>query len=291
MSRLTGNFNGVGTTNISDVQYLLNWIAGGGNTSKYNINIDYNGQNYIIDDEKILLDPSKNGSINISDAQYILNWIAAGGNSTKIGQYLDYNGQQYIIEYIADAAIWNSFIREAPIPKYRFFIEIYNIPKDDGTLLANIKENDGVIITLGDVQEDRVSSKSSVNSGFVTKYSGVNNIALNTDTNDPHGSILIANDTHYHKSLMVPMNTATATLNDIILYIFAVGDSYSDSLNNSGIQATLSVDDMVNNPVINNNDTIIIDNSTDTLYHMHNNTSTSIDLSSKLVAGGGVLFS
>ena len=291
MSRLTGNFNGVGTTNISDVQYLLNWIAGGGNTSKYNINIDYNGQNYIIDDEKILLDPSKNGSINISDAQYILNWIAAGGNSTKIGQYLDYNGQQYIIEYIADAAIWNSFIRESPIPKYRFFIEIYNIPKDESTLLANIKENDGVIINNTDVQTDKISSKSSVNSGYVKNYSGPSNTPLNSDANDPHGNIFIQNDTHYHKSLSVPMHTTTTTLKDIILYIFLSGHSHSDSLNNTGIVATLSMDDMVNNPVINANDTIIIDNSTDKLYHLHNNTSTSIDLSAKLVAGGGVLFS
>jgi hypothetical protein len=289
MSRLTGNFNNAGTTNISDAQYLLNWIAGGGNSTKYNVNISYNNKNYIIDNDKLLLDPNKNGTVNISDAQYILNWIAAGGNSTKIGEYLPYNGKQYIIEYVGEEIIWNTFLRENPHPKYRFFIELYNIPKDDDTSLGNLKNNDGIIINNVGVQSDKISSKSTSNSGYITKYEGDNNIPLNSNLTDPFNGITLTTDTFYHKSLIVPMNNETATLKDIILYIFLPGNSHSNTLNNTGIQVILNIEDLVNNPTINNNDTIIIDHQTNKMYMLKNNSSTTIDLTSKVV--DGVLFS
>lgn len=289
MSRLTGNFNNVGTTNISDAQYLLNWIAGGGNSTKYNVNILYNNKNYIIDNDKLLLDPNKNGTVNISDAQYILNWIAAGGNSTKIGQYLPYNGKQYIIEYIGEEILWNTFLRENPYPKYRFFIELYNIPKDDESQLGNLKNNDGIIINNIGVQSDKVSSKSSLNSGYITKYEGDNNTPLNSNSTDPFNGITLKTDTFYHKSLMVPMNNETSTLKDIILYIFLPGNSYNSTVNNTGVQVTLNIENLINNPTINNNDTIIIDHQTNNMYMLKNNSSTTIDLTS--LVSDGILFS
>jgi len=289
MSGLKGDFNQVGSTNISDVQYLLNWIAAGGNNSNINTELDYKGTKYIITDYKLKLDTNEDGLINIADVQYLLNWIAAGGNASKIGQNLPYKGNQYIIDYIGEQETWNSFTRDIPNPKYRFFLEIYNIPKDSDTKLANIKNDDGVIIKNNGVSAGKISSKSTQNSGYIEKNDAVSNSNLNIDINDPHHEILLSPETFYHKSLSVPMENETTTINEIIVYVFLNGNSYNTPMSNTGNQAKLTLEDLSNNPVINNNDTIIIDHGSNSLYLLKNNTSNKINITTKIV--DGVLFS
>ena len=97
MSELTGDFNDVGITDITDVQYLLNWLSAGGNNQLINTEIEYRGFKYIINDDKILRDTNGDGIIDINDVQYLLNWLSAGGNASLIGQYLPYRGRNYII--------------------------------------------------------------------------------------------------------------------------------------------------------------------------------------------------
>ena len=284
MSQLKGDFNLIGVTNISDAQYLLNWIAAGGNTTKLNMNLDYNGTDYIIDDQRVLLDTNGDGIINISDAQYLLNWIAAGGNSTKIGEYLPYGGSQYIIDYVTSQTNWNGLTKEIPNSKYRFFVEFYNIPVSADGATANIKNNDGMVVIDTGAIGDNMSAKSTDQSGYVTEYVGASGEPLNTDASDPHHDVALEANTFYHKSVAVPMGGETITLKELILYIFFTGHAYNIPLSNTGVLATLDLTGLTS-PTISNNDTVIVDNLTNRMYVLSNDASTVVDVSSKLVDG------
>ena len=58
-AQLKGNFNLDSVTNILDVQYLLNWIAGGGSTT--NETVIFKQQEYTINLQKRLLDTNGDG--------------------------------------------------------------------------------------------------------------------------------------------------------------------------------------------------------------------------------------
>ncbi len=275
-SRLKGNFNLDSTTNILDVQYVLNWIAGGGNSQ--NQTVAFKGNSYTINDQKILLDTSAGGVINILDAQYILNWIAGGGNMSN--KTVTFKGNEYTIDYVGDDLTWNQMTKELANSKYRYFFEMYNIPIGTESIIANIKPNDGIIINNTDTSSGNISSKSNVNSGYVTNFDGTNNTNLNQDVGSPINAIELKTNNFYHKSLCVPMIGPTTTLKEIIIFVFRENNGYSGG-NNAGILAKLDLSDVPQNPV-HRNDTVILDHYSRMLYHHHNSVVTTIDLSSKL---------
>lgn len=292
MSELTGDFNDVGITDITDVQYLLNWLSAGGNNQLINTEIEYRGFKYIINNDKVLRDTNGDGIIDINDVQYLLNWLSAGGNASLIGQYLPYRGRNYIVDYITSPDNWNSLINERQNSKYRFFIEIYNIPKGTQSIIANIKENDGLIIKNNDINEQgKISSKSTIDSGFFTSFNTTEDVRLSTDGDDLFKYIIINDDTFYHKSLSVPMNSSFTKLEEIILYIFLQGHSYNTALSNTGIMARLNLDSLGNNNLfIHNNETVVLDHHGKKIYHRNSaNQVNSIDLTS--LVSNGVLFS
>jgi hypothetical protein len=293
MSVLKGNFNNKGVVDAADSQYILNWLNGGGNFTKYNQIIEYNGNEYIISDNKVLMDTNGDGVIDASDAQYLSNWLNGGGNFTKIGQYIPYNGNQYIIDYIGDQTHWNTFNQELLNSKYRFFIEIYNIPLGTQSIISNIKSNDGLIIKNSDVEEGKISSKSNYRdtSGLFTKFNTTQDVRLSTDSNDLFKNIIINDDTFYHKSLSVPMKSSFTRLKEIIIYIFFQGNAYNIPSNNTGVMATLNLDSLgISNLSIHNNETVVLDHHRKLIYHRNSaNQVNTIDLTS--IVSDGILFS
>jgi len=279
-SQLKGNFNLDSTTNILDVQYLLNWIAGGG--SMTNKTVMFKGEEYTIDNQKILLDTNGDGLINILDVQYLLNWIAGGGSMTN--KTVMFKGEEYTIDYVGEQTKWNTFDQELLNSKYRFFIEVYNIPLGTQSVISNIKSNDGLIIKNSDVEEGKISSRSNHRdaSGLFTKFNTTQDVRLSTDGDDLFKHIIINNDTFYHKSLSVPMKSSFIRLKEIIIYIFLDGNAYNTPSNNSGIMATLNLDSLgINNLSIHNNETVVLDHHGKKIYHRNSaNQVNSIDLTS-----------
>lgn len=281
MSILKGNYDNKGVTNITDAQYIINWVAAGGNETNIGQTlVDIFGNEYIVNQSDLLKDTGAGGIVNITDAQYIINWVAAGGNETNIGETLvDNFGNEYIINYIGSLETWNSFTKEISTSRYRYFIEIYNIPKNTTGLISGIKENDGIIVKNSNVDDSvntNISSKSkSGTSGFINDYD-------NSQQNITNGNIGVSTNTFYHKSLSVPMKTSSITLKDVILYIFFPGNSYTNLDNNSGSQVPINFDDLQNNPIVYNNSTIIIDYASYKLIYNNNNQITEIDIREKI---------
>ena len=184
---------------------------------------------------------------------------------------------------IVDSA-WNMFNQELLNSKYRFFIEVYNIPLGSQSVITNIKSNDGLIIKNIDVGEGKISSKSnySNSSGLFTKFNTTQDVRLSTDENDLFDYIVINNDSFYHKSLSVPMKSSFTKLKEIILYMFLDGNAYNTPSNNSGIMATLNLDSLgINNLSIHNNETVVLDHHGKKIYHRNSaNQINSIDLTS-----------
>jgi hypothetical protein len=82
-----GDITDTSAVTIEDAQYILNWIASGGNMNNltpdpYSINgIQYSMAGLI---ERANVTGKTPANININDAQYILNWIASGGNMNNL---------------------------------------------------------------------------------------------------------------------------------------------------------------------------------------------------------------
>ena len=106
---MTTNIQGKVTTStnnvdISDVQYILNWVGAGGNqensdSSGDNIvaSLGSQGVSYNIPDNKIsfnFTDPSNN-NISIRDAQYIANWKASPNQNSDINR--EFNNISYSV--------------------------------------------------------------------------------------------------------------------------------------------------------------------------------------------------
>ena len=114
---------------------------------------------------------------------------------------------------------------------------------------------------------------------------------LSTDNNDLFNNIVLLDDTFYHKSLSVPMNSSFTKLKEIILYIFLQGHSYNTALSNTGIMAKINLDSIGNNNLsIHNNETVVLDYTTKLLYIRNSaNQINTIDLSSLI--SDGTIFS
>lgn len=179
---------------------------------------------------------------------------------------------------------WNLFNQELLNSKYRFFIEVYNIPLGAQSVITNISNDDGLIIKNNDVDEGKISSKSNYrdSSGLFTKFNTTQDVRLSTDGDDSFKHIVINDDSFYHKSLSVPMKSSSTTLKEIIIYMFLDGNAYNTPSNNSGIMATLNLVDLeLNNPLIHNNETVVLDHHGKKIYHRNGaNQVTNIDLTS-----------
>ena len=112
-----GDVTNSGSVNINDAQYILNWIASGGNMNNltpdpYSINgIQYSMAGLI---ERANVTGESPANININDAQYILNWIASGGNMNNLTPPpYSINDISYSISLLPV---------QVPVPKTEFFI-------------------------------------------------------------------------------------------------------------------------------------------------------------------------
>ena len=95
-----GDINTDSNIDANDAQYILNWVASGGDIGT-EVTYSVNNQKYKINSQQITkIDFNNDFQVTADDAQYILNWVAAGG-SIEEGRYsvvYSVNGQTYTME-------------------------------------------------------------------------------------------------------------------------------------------------------------------------------------------------
>jgi hypothetical protein len=95
-----GDINTDSNIDANDAQYILNWVASGGDIGT-EVTYSVNNQKYQINSQQITkIDFNNDFQVTADDAQYILNWIAAGGSIEEERYSVVYsvNGQTYTME-------------------------------------------------------------------------------------------------------------------------------------------------------------------------------------------------